>query len=899
MKFGRFELREKLGAGAFGTVYRAWDEEVGREVALKVVPIDNDADAARLRREPKAAGKLVHPHIVPVFRTGVVDGNLYIASALIQGTTLQEWIARRRAAIASGTCDYRKTAALVRKIADALTHAHERGVVHRDVKPGNILIDDKGEPFLTDFGLARVHDAASQSTAEGIVKGTAAYMSPEQAAGDNSQVGPASDQFSLGVVLYELLCGEPPFQGPPMAVLYQIRHESPGSLQDRQASIPPALISICETAMAKSPGARFASLAAMSRALAEFAQRKHVPAPVAAPPRGSAVPPPAPVAKAVPKAQPSAPETAIGPLTTIASGSASPTVRRARRRSDNTPWLIGGIGVGVLILVGALGLAMSQLSSEPDKPVVVNEDAPHNAGPALPRPNPDGREDRAVQPPAPPQDPTTDDKTGTETLPQPGDGVVPSKPPEPNEDADPPPESVDVAPHVLADRRALAINSAGAIAAFTDEETTTVRLKSYGAEIADSLPGETIEGRTWAMAFSEKTGELATGGEEGVLRLWRLVGSKPTMRQAAEKIDGEIFSVAFDLFGRPIAGDSQGRLLRWNPREMSRPEIIASGQGAVLALAVAPDGKTLISAHETGEVVRWSVKPDAIAEPQLLPQIDIVAKSPIHTLAYSPDGRRVAAGGEDGVIRQWETAVWEQRGVLRGTDSPVTGLACSPLDDRMLFSSSADGVRMWDARYEDEWTSLTDAAPVHGIVLDEAGNRLTVFSNEVVQWELRPDFGGTALQLRSRLRTWTHPKEHELEGVVFSPDGKTAVATSIKHEGKKELAGHVFQVATGEWKYSPVIRESVGPRYVSFHPTIRHLLVGGANDYRLYLWKPNNTAAQPIQSVAGNKHGLDVMCARFSPDGKFLISASRDATVRIWEYGAFCGGVPQTPDPQV
>jgi serine/threonine-protein kinase len=227
---GRFQLLEQLGRGSFGTVYKARDAELGRLVAVKVPRAGSFATAQEEERflgEARSAARLQHPHIVPVHEIAHEGDMPYIVSDYVEGRTLAELLMERRPG-------FRESAALAAQIADALDYAHDRKVIHRDVKPANILLVSGGsspdippQPKLTDFGLARREEGALVVTREGEVLGTPAYMAPEQAAGEQAKVDGRSDVYSLGAVLYELLTGEPPFRGTLRMVLYQVMHEEP------------------------------------------------------------------------------------------------------------------------------------------------------------------------------------------------------------------------------------------------------------------------------------------------------------------------------------------------------------------------------------------------------------------------------------------------------------------------------------------------------------------------------------------------------------------------------------------------------------------------------------------------------------------------------------------------
>ncbi len=256
-RIGRFEVRKKLGQGGFGTVYRAFDPQLEREVAVKVPKTEllaSPKSVERFLREAKAAARLNHPHIVPVYDAGR-DGELnYIASAFIDGQPLS-------AMIDQFTGEFRRIATVIRQLAEALDYAHSQGVIHRDVKPDNVMIDSAGQPHLMDFGLARIGDAAQKLTHDGTVMGTPAYMSPEQACDDPSAVTHASDQYSLGVVLYELLTGETPFVGPPAIIIFNVLNQPIPAPRSLRADLPPDLETICLKAVSRESSARYATCA--------------------------------------------------------------------------------------------------------------------------------------------------------------------------------------------------------------------------------------------------------------------------------------------------------------------------------------------------------------------------------------------------------------------------------------------------------------------------------------------------------------------------------------------------------------------------------------------------------------------------------------------------------------
>jgi formylglycine-generating enzyme required for sulfatase activity len=251
-RLGRFELLEMVGEGAYGTVWKAWDTELERVVAVKVPRREHltPEDVERFRREARAAARLAHPHIVSVHEVGSQDGQSYIVSDFVEGASLQDWIQIHEPTHA-------EAAELVAQLAEALHHAHERGVVHRDVKPGNVLIDRQGQPRVTDFGLAKQDVGDTLLTHEGRVLGTPAYMSPEQARGEGHFADARSDLYSLGVILFRMLTGALPFRGGKQVVVMQILDEPPPRPRRLKREIPRDLETITLKCLEKSPQRRY------------------------------------------------------------------------------------------------------------------------------------------------------------------------------------------------------------------------------------------------------------------------------------------------------------------------------------------------------------------------------------------------------------------------------------------------------------------------------------------------------------------------------------------------------------------------------------------------------------------------------------------------------------------
>jgi protein kinase-like protein/ankyrin repeat protein len=270
-QIGRYRILGLLGAGGMGAVYRAVDPQLDREVALKQPHFDGPAADVkrrmeRFQREARAAAGVLHPHVCPIFDVGEHEGRPFVVMALVEGQSLAQYLASH-----PGPLDVGEAVRLTRQVLDGLGAVHRRGTVHRDIKPGNILLDGAGRPFLSDFGLARPETPGTPFTSEGVIVGTPFYMAPEQAAGHSDQVGPWTDLYALGVVLYEMLTGVPPFRAAGAAVLAQILRDEPVPPRTMRPALHLGLEAIVLRAMHKDPGQRFPDAATFAEALAPWA----------------------------------------------------------------------------------------------------------------------------------------------------------------------------------------------------------------------------------------------------------------------------------------------------------------------------------------------------------------------------------------------------------------------------------------------------------------------------------------------------------------------------------------------------------------------------------------------------------------------------------------------------
>src|SRR6058998_1795135 len=271
-ELGDYELLEEVGRGGQGVVFRARQKSLNRTVALKVISLGqwaSETHLKRFRREAEAAASLDNPGIVPIYEVGERDGSCYFSMQFIEGGQLDEVVRREPMAI-------RRAVELIAKVARTVHYAHEHGILHRDIKPGNILLDGKNEPHLTDFGLARLIETESTVTRTMEVLGTPSYMAPEQAVGNNDAVSSVTDVYGLGAVLYQLLTGQPPFAGgttyETIKLLLDTEPRQPRLLNPK---IDRDLSTICLKCLEKDPKRRYTSALALAEDLERWL--KHEP----------------------------------------------------------------------------------------------------------------------------------------------------------------------------------------------------------------------------------------------------------------------------------------------------------------------------------------------------------------------------------------------------------------------------------------------------------------------------------------------------------------------------------------------------------------------------------------------------------------------------------------------
>ena len=342
--FGQYDILDQLGQGGMATVYRARQRSIGRTVAIKVMPpyfVHEPTFMQRFEREVRVIAELQHPRVLPVYDYGQIEGLPYIVMAYMPGGTLSDRIKQ-------GPLPLEEIVRLVWQIAEGLDHAHRKGVIHRDFKPSNVLLDEHGNAYLADFGIAKISEATVQLTGSGIV-GTPAYMAPEMATGD--VVTPAVDIYALGITLFQMLTGKLPFRGEtPLSVMMAHASEPVPNVRDLRPDLPEGVAHVVMRALAKNPADRYPTAGELASDLEKAARGQAVAKPPTARPitptltpmeaasTPSPAPPPAPVWQPAPE-RPLAPSVPPAPLP-------------GREKGGGCRWgLATGIGAAVVLLL--------------------------------------------------------------------------------------------------------------------------------------------------------------------------------------------------------------------------------------------------------------------------------------------------------------------------------------------------------------------------------------------------------------------------------------------------------------------------------------------------------------------------------------------------------------------
>jgi WD40 repeat protein len=920
-----YEFLSEIARGGMGVVYRArqylntGEGRSYRLVALKMIqagPLASPEDLQRFRNEVEAVALLNHPHIVPIYESGVTDGQPFFSMKLIEGGSLASRGGSRE--------DQRWAAGVMAKVARAVHYTHQRGILHCDLKPANILLDTGGQPYVTDFGLAMRMGTDAALTQSGDLAGTPAYMAPEQAAGQRD-LTTAADIYSLGAILYELLTGRPPFRNQTSldTLLLVLEKEAP-SLREVDPSVDRDLEAICLKCLAKKPSARYGSAEALAEELECWLEGKPT------------------LARPLPtwehglrRVKRPAVAALIGLALLLAFGSVGVLTwewrreAQARRSAEEVAATLalhegmrlgeqGEIGPALLWMARALQLApptsadlsriaRANLAAWRSRLHPLREIWEPESGVIGLWFSPDGRTAVTVT-----ADGIVDfhDALTGQAL-----GALDHRGP-----------VVALAFHP--DGRSVATADRDGVVRIWDVEQGKPRLVTF------------THPQVLAVAFSADGEVLATGGADDTARLWQVDSGAPVGEPLRHP--GKVLAVAFSPDQTLLAtgcADGSGRL--WKRSDGSLKGLLLKHEGAVETVAFGPDGHTLLTCDGLSAQI-WDVDSGKLVT-------RLKHSDSVRSVAFSPDGSVAATGSLDGTARVWETATgWPVGGALTH-EAPVSSVALAAEGGRLLSWERGQAVRVWEVTRQEmpQWLAAEEG-PVYAVALSpDSASILSTGAGQTSH--LRAAFTGQLLappldhadeilaaafhprkllfltgSRDGAVRTWTTDLsvqrilQHDapVRSAVFSPDGSLILAGS---GDRKEGGARLWDTETGQliaepltgqgpvWAvaFSPdggrfatslgdgIVRvwqtatvEPAGPALIhparimalAFSPKGNLLATGGA-DHRARIWdlKTSQIMGPPML------HTGAVETLAFRPDGQHLATGGRDGCVRLWE----------------